>query len=99
MCKRVDFNCGEVLATPGALGALKRNLVDPWDYLQRHLSCDWGVVCKEDQQANDQALKTGARILSAYFLPDEIKLWIITDAAIDENGTRAATTLLLPEEY
>ena len=57
-----------------------------------------GVLSDGDRQANDEALQSGARILSSYLLPDETKLWIITDAT-DENGTRAATTLLLPEEY
>ena len=56
-------------------------------------------MCDEDKQANDEALQTGARILSAYFLPDETKLWIITDAVIDDEGNRQATTFLLPEEY
>ena len=64
----------------------------------RHASGDWGIVCDEDKQANNDALRAGARLLSAYFLTDETKLWIITDAQ-DDKGKRQATTLLLPEEY
>ena len=94
----VQFDLGQTVATPGALEALRRNRTTGLDYVQRHASGDWGVVCEEDRQANDKALKTGARLLSAYFLPDESKLWLITDAA-DEQGRRQATTLLLPEEY
>ena len=52
-----------------------------------------------DGKLNDQAIQDGSRILSAYLLPDETKLWIITDAAVDDQGNRQATTLLLPEEY
>ena len=37
--------------------------------------------------------------MSSYLLSDETKLWIITDAAIEDNGTRLVTTLLLPDEY
>ena len=92
------FSLGQIVATPGALEALQRNNVTGFDYLRRHASGDWGIVCEEDKQANEQALTTGARLMSAYFLPDETKLWIITEAAGDD-GNRAATTLLLPDEY
>lgn len=93
------FHPGPLVATPGALDALVRNNRVPANYLQRHFKGDWGSLCDEDKAANEEALKTGARIMSVYFLPDESKLWIITDAVIDEFGNRHATTLLLPEEY
>ena len=92
------FSLGQIVATPGALEALQRNNVTGFDYLRRHASGDWGIVCAEDKQSNEEALTTGARLMSAYFLPDETKLWIITEAAGDD-GNRAATTLLLPDEY
>ncbi len=92
------FSLGQIVATPGALEALQRNNVTGFDFLRRHASGDWGIVCEEDKQANEQALTTGARLMSAYFLPDETKLWIITEAA-DEAGKRVATTMLLPDEY
>ena len=94
----VRFSLGQVVATPGALEALQRNNVTALDYLRRHASGDWGIVCEEDKQANESALKNGARLISAYFLPDETKLWVITEAA-DDAGLRAATTFLLPDEY
>ena len=96
--KEVRFNLGQVVATPGALEALTRANSSGMEYLRRHATGDWGIVCEEDKQANEMALQTGARLMSAYFLPDETKLWIITEAA-DDSGKRAATTLLLPEEY
>ena len=89
---------GQAVATPGALEALQRNSKTGLEYLRRHVSADWGIVCEEDKQANNEALESGARLLSAYFLPDETKLWIITDAE-DDKGNRQATTFLLPEEY
>ncbi|HLJ28334.1 MAG TPA: hypothetical protein VKY85_16605 [Candidatus Angelobacter sp.] len=34
----------------------------------------------------------------AYHLKDGAKIWIITEA-MDDEGRRAATTVLLPQEY
>ncbi len=96
--QEVRFSLGRTVATPGALEALQRNNSTGIEYLRRHVSGDWGIVCEEDKQANNEALKTGARLMSAYFLPDETKLWIITEAA-DDQGCRSATTFLLPDEY
>jgi hypothetical protein len=92
------FSLGQIVATPGALEALTRNTTTGMEYLKRHASGDWETLSDGDRQTNDEALQSGARILSSYLLPDETKLWIITDAT-DENGKRAATTLLLPDEY
>ena len=92
------FGLGQIVAAPGAIESLQRNNVTAFDYLRRHASGDWGIVCDEDKQANEEAIKTGARLMSAYFLPDESKVWIITEAA-DDAGKRVATTLLLPDEY
>jgi hypothetical protein len=99
--KAVSFSLGRVVATPGALAALEKVGKAPIDYLQRHAKGDWGeALCDEDKQANAEALKHGTRLLSAYNLTPEQKLWIITDGIIDsDTGQRYATTLLLPEEY
>jgi len=92
------FTCGVILATPGASEAFERNHQMPLEFLQRHLSGDWGDLCDEDRQANDQALVDGSRLLSAYKLKDGTKLWLITEA-IGENGRRESSTALLPSEY
>ena len=93
------FPLGQIVATPGALEALTDSGQTPNDFLSRHAQCDWGEeLCAEDRQLNDQSLVDGSRILSAYKTTKNIKLWIITEAA-DDNGHRAATTILLPEEY
>jgi hypothetical protein len=99
--KAVSFSLGHIVATPGALAALEKCGKAPICYLQRHAKGDWGeALCDEDKQANADALKHGTRLLSAYLLPDETKLWIITDCVLDMNTQqRYATTLLLPEEY
>ena len=92
------FHLGQIVATPGALEALEESGQDASFFLDRHVRGDWGEVDSEDWQANDQALKDGSRLVSAYTTLKNKRLWIITEAA-DDNGHRAATTLLLPEEY
>ncbi|NLN92782.1 MAG: hypothetical protein GX130_05655 [Candidatus Hydrogenedens sp.] len=94
-----SFSLGMTVITPGALAALGRNNSTGLEYLTRHATGDWGDLCKDDKQANDEAIQTGARILSAYHLADGTKIWIITEAEIDEKHNRQATTILLPEEY
>ncbi|PQO30113.1 hypothetical protein [Blastopirellula marina] len=91
------FDLRQIVATPGALEVLKIAGQNPTEFLTRHAAGDWGEVCDEDKQANEDALKTGARLLSAYTALDE-RILIITEAA-DEDGRRAATTILLVSEY
>jgi hypothetical protein len=92
------FSLGQIVATPGAIEALESAGQTAKEFLARHAQGDWGIVNAEDRQANDASRLDGSRILSAYRLNDGTKIWIITEAA-DDNGNRAATTLLLPEEY
>jgi len=93
------FKLGQVVATPGALEALETANQTPWEFITLHVAGNWGVVGTEDAEFNNQSLKDGSRILSAYILKDgKTKIWIITEAE-DDHGNRAATTLLLPDEY
>jgi hypothetical protein len=87
------FSLGRVVAKPGALAALKDAEVEGATYLKRHMCGDWGDLCVEDLAENELSLREGFRLLSAYHLPDLVKIWIITEA------DRSATTILLPEEY
>jgi hypothetical protein len=89
----VKFSLGQLVATPGALTALKESGQCPWDFVVKHMAGDWGFVDEEDRAANDQALIDGSRLLSAYRTARNQKLWIITEA------DRSVTTILLPEEY
>lgn len=95
--RRPLFKLGAVVATPGALAALDKANQHPWEFLARHVQGDWGVVGAEDAEANTEALEDGSRLLSAYVLKTDEKLWIITEA--EDHGNRGATTLLLPDEY
>ncbi len=83
---------GRVLATPGALNLLSEMGKDPFGYIARHATGDWGDLCAFDLRQNEIALRDGYRVLSSYEVPTG-RVWIITEA------DRSVTTILLPEEY
>lgn len=94
----VRFDLGRIVATPGALEACSpAHLLE---CLSRHARGDWGNVSAPDAASNDEALKEGLRLLSAYPIDPAMPsrgfgdntLWIITEA------DRSATTFLLPSE-
>ena len=61
----------------------------------RYLERDWGDLCEDDRQANDEACDGEDRIVAAYEReghPGD-KIWIITE------WDRSATTVLFPDEY
>jgi hypothetical protein len=87
------FPLGRVTATPGALRALEKAEQLPAEFLDRHVSGDWGDVPEEDKQENEFSVEHGFRILSAYTTSAGEKIWIITEA------DRSYTTILLPSEY
>ena len=91
------FSLGHIIATPTALEALNELNHSPLALLNRHRRGDWGDLDNEDIQANNDALMDGSRLLSAYIIQNT-KFWVITEAE-DDNGERAATTILLPSEY
>jgi hypothetical protein len=72
----VKFHPGQLLATPGALQAIEESGQKPSDFLRRHLAGDWGEVCAEDWGLNDQAVRDGGRVLSAYRTLRGVKLWV-----------------------
>ncbi|MCO8166192.1 DUF6094 domain-containing protein [Pseudomonas sp. 21LCFQ02] len=89
------FEPGRVVMTAAISNLVEHGALDPTIYLRRHLSGDWGELRQEDQQSNQQALRSGERLFSCYDTPvvDEPRLWIITEA------DRSVTTLLLPSDY
>lgn len=87
------FSPGQIVATPGALAALASHGCTAAALLARHLAGDWGCIPPEDARANEQALASGNRILSAYVIGLKIRVWIVTE------GDRSVTTLLMPSEY
>jgi hypothetical protein len=91
MERKVPVQLGQVFITPAAM-----NAIDPLSAaicLTLHRGGDWGEVCEEDRETNNQALKYGGRLLSVYSSMDGVTFWIITEA------DRSSTTILLPEDY
>jgi hypothetical protein len=95
------FNPGQLVATRGVYDLACEDS-DFAEFIQkslnRHVKGDWGDVDKEDQKANNYALKHGTRLLSAYndarFPKNGIAtIWLITEA------DRSTTTVLFPDEY
>ena len=93
VCTAIAFDLGEIVYTQGVASMLKNNLgMNLMIYLQRHQNGDWGNICIEDKITNDEATRTGERVLSSYQLCGRT-IWIITER------DRSITTILLPSEY
>lgn len=87
------FTLGQTVATPGALEELIAAGQSPAEFLDQHVRGRWGDLCEDDRQANDDAVRHGDRILSAYRTSQGVKIWIVTES------DRSSTCILLPEEY
>jgi len=96
MARKILFKLGQVAATPGALAVLDKfpggASYGTLSLITRHQSGDWGEMGAEDKKANNDALVTEQRLLSAYTVGGK-KVWVITERSRD------VTTILLPEDY
>lgn len=93
--EKAKFLLGHLVASRGVHEWVDKNQMRSallGDCITRHVNGDWGEVCDEDKVANDEALKNGERLLSAYTVADQ-KIWIITE------WDRSVTTILFPDEY
>ena len=91
LVRPVKFPLGLICMTPGV-----QREVPPSELLRayrRHAQGDWGELCDDDRVANERALESGTRLMSAYTTNSGVTFWIITE------WDRSATTALLPEEY
>jgi hypothetical protein len=87
------FPLGNIYLTIGAREAMQKANQEPFDFLTRHQTGDYGLVCEEDKLENDFSVKEGFRILSSYHTSKGERLWCITEA------NRSSTTISLPSEY
>ena len=85
------FEAGQIVSTPKALECVDRKEIQ--QALKRHLKGDWGDLHEDDKEANDLALESGDRLLSAYESKSGETFWIITEA------DRSVTTVLMPDDY
>jgi hypothetical protein len=88
---KAKLRLGRIVMTHNAMNCLSEE--DIFRAIQRHQAGDWGDVPEKDRSANDHALVSSTRILSAYRTPHGITFWLITEA------DRSTTTVLLPEDY
>lgn len=86
-----QFELGDISLTEGAVELANNGLLVDL-YLDRHWRGDWGDVCEEDKEINEQSILHGDRLLSS-FKTALGKIWIITEA------DRSSTTILTPDEY
>jgi len=98
------FEPGQVVITATALHRLSEIFPEEHDarlslslLLALHVSGNWGNLDDEDKRANENALKSGARILSKYDVGAD--LYFITDAVYDRDTPRQLTTIMLPSDY
>ena len=93
------FLLGKPAATVGVDYLMKRDAgfrKFVYDSFARYANRDWGDICDEDKQLNEQALKIGERVMGVYIRKNSggrSKIYIITEA------DRSVTTVLFPEEY
>jgi hypothetical protein len=88
---RAKFPLGQIVATPNALSSIPNDEI--LAAIARHVLGDWGELDHEDLNANEQALKKGGRLFSAYNSTQNVRFWIITE------HDRSVTTVLLPMDY
>jgi hypothetical protein len=87
------FPLGRLFLTPGAIEALEASGQQPFEFLRRHQSGDWGDLGNEDKRENEFSVTRALRILSKYHTAKDEALYVITEA------DRSATTILQPSEY
>lgn len=112
--RTVLFPTGEFLVTPGALLASIACQANLEGYLERHACGDWGVLDAHDRRVNEEALRNGYRLLSAYDLPADTVVSADTASHTDNasgggqtsiriwiitDADRRRSTVLLPDEY
>ena len=85
------FALGQTVITANAKAVLPE--LDVVLALQRHHSGDWGDVDDHDRQVNEDALRSGDRLVSIYKSVRDQKFYIITE------WDRSVTTVLLPADY
>ncbi len=84
------FQYGEIKVQPNVLSDASEFEVD--DFLERHLSGDWGLVEPIDELLNDRALRDGEEIFSV-FRSESRKLFVVVT-----NGNRDTTYVALKDD-
>ena len=95
------FNLGKVVCTATLNNIMSENKQfanEVMSALQRYCNKDWGDLCEEDKQINDDALQYPEDLyLLAAYKTCKGKIYIITER-ISENAGDNATTICFPDE-
>ena len=85
------FTLGEIVITPRAALLMQNLRINPASLFLRHVTGDWGEVSNDQRRVNEEAIREGGRILSAYGDGD-LRVYVITEA------DRSATTIRTEHE-
>jgi len=91
MARQARFALGQMVITANAAREIAPEEA-AWA-LRRHVTGDWGEVDEHDRQVNEEALRSGERLLSVYQTRAGVRFYVITEAM------REFTTVMLPEDY
>lgn len=87
---RALFDLGNIVTTKSIADSVEPSKIA--SMIRNHITGDFGVLCNEDIEANQDAIKNGERVLSAYMVNGK-KVYIITE------WDRSYTTVLYADEY
>ena len=95
------FNLGKVVCTATINNIMSENkqfVNEVMSALQRYCNRDWGDLCEEDKEINENALQYPDDLyLLASYKTCKGKIYIITER-ISENAGENATILCFPDE-
>jgi hypothetical protein len=80
------FTLGEIVIRPRAALLMQNLRINPASLFLRHVTGDWGDVSNDQRRTNEEAVREGGRILSAYG-QGNMRIYVITEA------DRSATTI------
>ncbi len=89
------FSSDQVVMTRGVANWAAEHGFDLSKLVKRHFCGDWGAVCADDAQSNDESLANNDGALHSAFDISGLKerIWVITE------WDRSVTTVLFPHEY
>ena len=90
--RQTRFSLGRVLITPGAATTINESEIA--EALRRHQAGDWGNLDAQERACNEQVLKIGGWLLSAYDDPDSGERFLIIT-----QPDRMITTVMVPKEF
>jgi hypothetical protein len=89
--ERAKFLLGRLVATPGALAALRDTGQNALKFVSRYQHGAWGDLDEEDKQEKERSILNNSRIFSAYVLNTGVRIWVIIEA----NHSPSTTSVML----